>query len=196
MNAEHGRIAIGILGSGAGSNARAIIQHSQESTASYTVVAVYSTKADAGILEVARSMGIDAVALPRENWDHALSLDLDRRGIRVLALAGCMRKLPDAIIHQLRGHVVNIHPSLLPSYGGQGMYGIHVHRAVIAAGETSTGATVHRVTTDYDEGAILEQRPLRISTNETPEALQDRVKRIEHVLYPVAIDTYCRSLEP
>ena len=194
MNAEHNRIGVGILGSGAGSNARAIIQRSQETSASYTVLAVYSTKAEAGILDVARSMGVDAVALPNEDWERALLSDVANRGIRVLALAGFMRKLPDAIIRQLSGHVVNIHPSLLPSYGGQGMYGIHVHRAVIAAGEECTGATVHRVTTGYDEGAVIEQSPLRILTDETPESLQERVKLIEHSLYPVAIDTYCRSL--
>ncbi|MEN9282037.1 MAG: hypothetical protein RL594_972 [Bacteroidota bacterium] len=194
MNAEHDRIGVGILGSGAGSNARAIIQRSRETSASYTVLAVYSTKAEAGILDVARSMGVDAVALPNEDWERALSSDVTHRGIRVLALAGFMRKLPDSIIRQLSGHVVNIHPSLLPSYGGQGMYGIHVHRAVIAAGEARSGATVHRVTTGYDEGAIIEQSSLRILTDETPESLQERVKLVEHSLYPVAIDTYCRTL--
>jgi phosphoribosylglycinamide formyltransferase-1 len=112
----------------------------------------------------------------------------------VLALAGFMRKLPESTIVMLNGNVLNVHPALLPKYGGVGMYGLHVHRAVLAAGETVTGATVHRVTAGYDEGAILAQQSLPLADYPSAEVLQQRVKHLEHDLYPRALEAFCRAI--
>jgi phosphoribosylglycinamide formyltransferase-1 len=114
---------------------------------------------------------------------------LETNKIDLIILAGYMRLLGKTILKRYHGRVINIHPALLPKFGGQGMYGMHVHRAVLAAGELETGATVHLVTENYDEGPILAQTKVLIEPADTPESLAERVLRVEHALY---IDTIKR----
>jgi phosphoribosylglycinamide formyltransferase-1 len=187
-------IVVAILGGGAGSNADALIRHGLRPEAPYRVRLVISTRADAGILDVARRHNVEWIVLPAEDWESFLEQKLTAYSVGVLALAGFMRKLPQSTIAMLDGNVLNIHPALLPKYGGAGMYGLHVHRAVLAAGETVTGATVHKVTADYDEGAVLAQQILPLADLPSAEDLQQRVKHLEHDLYPRALDAFCRTM--
>jgi phosphoribosylglycinamide formyltransferase-1 len=187
-------IAVAILGGGAGSNADALIRHGLRPEAPYRVRLVISTRADAGILDVARRHNVEWIVLPAKDWESFLEQKLTEHSVGVLALAGFMRKLPQSTIAMLNGNVLNVHPALLPKYGGAGMYGLHVHRAVLAAGETVTGATVHRVTADYDEGAVLAQQSLPLADLPSAEDLQQRVKHLEHDLYPRALDAFCRTI--
>lgn len=188
-------VAVAILGSGTGSNADALIRYGLLHEAPYKVRLVVSTRAEAGIVGVARQHGVESLVLPLQNWESVLLRHLRQHSIDVLALAGFMRKLPEEIISALDGNVLNVHPALLPAYGGVGMYGLHVHRAVLEAGETVTGATVHMVTAGYDEGAILAQDRIRIEALLSANELQQRVKRIEHTLYPSALAAFCRAMQ-
>ncbi len=187
-------VSVAILGGGAGSNADALIRHGLQAEAPYRVRLVISTKSDAGIVGIAHSHGITCVVLPKDGWEESLDLCLREHVIEVLTLAGFMRKLPESTIALLGGNVLNVHPALLPKYGGAGMYGIHVHRAVLAAGENVSGATVHKVTGIYDEGAVIAQQSLPITDNPTAEDLQQRIKHLEHEVYPRALDVFCTSL--
>ncbi len=187
-------ISVAILGGGAGSNAEALIRYGLGAEAPYRVRLVISTRDDAGILDVARRHNVARAVLPPTGWESALEHYLKESAIDLLALAGFMRKLPESVIDALGGNVLNVHPALLPRFGGAGMYGLHVHRAVIASGDKDTGATVHKVTSGYDEGAILAQRSIPIGDHPAPEELQQRVKQIEHSLYPAVLAAYCMDM--
>lgn len=192
MTSVDQRVPVAILGSGTGSNAAALIDYSSQNDVSYRVVVVIASRVDAGIVSVAEERHVPAVVLPKDHWEEALAAALKAHHVAVLALAGFLRKLPETIIGQMDGNVLNIHPALLPSFGGHGMYGIHVHRAVLEAKETMTGATVHKVTSEYDEGSILRQMRTAVIDGDDPKTLQNRVKSLEHRLYPLSLDEFCR----
>jgi len=194
MTAVDKRISVAVLGSGAGSNAAALIDRSSANDSSYQIDLVIATRGDAGIVSVASDRRIPVVVLPAEHWEESLLSALQSHQIAVLALAGFLRKLPESVITLLEGNVLNIHPALLPRFGGQGMYGLHVHTAVIEAGESITGATLHRVTQEYDEGAILAQMSVEVRAGDDPRTLQNRVKTIEHRLYPEIMNVYCQHI--
>lgn len=187
-------LRVAVLGSGTGTNAEALIEHGLQTGSSYRIVLVVSTRPDAGITDVARRLGVPVCILPQSDWEAALIGALHDNGIAILALAGFMRKISPQVIDSLHGRVVNIHPALLPNHGGKGMYGIHVHRAVIAATEALSGATVHLVTEEYDQGSIISQASVKVFEDDTPEQLQDRVKHLEHVLYPRALEQYAKRV--
>lgn len=184
---------IAILGSGTGSNARALIEQAEQRN--YEVKVVISSKLSAGIVHVA-----DAAEIPSRTVrgvgeqfvDEILSIQSEF-STSVLVLAGFMRLLSKRIVEAYCGNVLNIHPALLPKFGGKGMYGIHVHKAVLEANETVSGATVHIVTENYDEGAIIAQQQIALTDTLTPEQLQQLVKNIEHTLYPSALESYILS---
>ena len=186
---------IAIIGSGSGTNARALCSHARDSASTYQVCLVISTKGSAGIMGVAEEFDVPACVLEySETFEQGVLEALLQHRIDVLLLAGLMRHLPMSIVQVMHGHVLNIHPSLLPLHGGKGMYGIHVHRAVLAAGDSVTGATVHVVTEEYDDGRIVAQDQLDIRTGESDVELQERVKALEHSLYPRAVDKFCAEL--
>ncbi|MBN9399026.1 MAG: phosphoribosylglycinamide formyltransferase ['Candidatus Kapabacteria' thiocyanatum] len=189
---------VAVLGSGAGSNARALIRYSQSDAACpYRVVLVVGTRPDSGIVQMARDLGVEShvlVGKAQEESAGELLEVLRKNDVEVLALAGFMRLLPQSVIQGMSGHVLNIHPALLPRFGGKGMYGMHVHRAVIEAVETESGCTVHMVDGEYDRGRILGQRRVPIVSSDTPETLQDKVKEAEHRLYPEVLSSYVRHL--
>ncbi|MBU3742196.1 MAG: phosphoribosylglycinamide formyltransferase [Candidatus Kapabacteria bacterium] len=206
MNHSHSRPPIpiparlAVFGSGAGSNARAIIEWVRNASidAPYDVVLIVSTSPSAGINDVARAYGLPLLVLERsmpvvEQTDVLLQA-LREHAITIVALAGYLRKVEPAIIHMVGNHILNIHPSLLPAYGGQGMYGATVHQAVLAAGETETGVTVHLVTDVYDDGAILAQQRVPVLDADTVSELAARVRNVEHLLYPSAIAAYVREM--
>ena len=145
-------------------------------------------------MDFAKEYGIQTIHLSESQFDShdefaRTMLDALRdRQIDMILLAGYLRKIPDAVIAAYPEKIVNIHPSLLPEFGGHGMYGIRVHEAVIASGETRSGATVHFVNEEYDKGRIIKQNHVPVMPDDTPESLAERVLRCEHRLYPDALE--------
>jgi len=188
---------VAIAGSGAGSNARALIEHSKQNAhPDYTVDVVITTADTAGIVGVADEYQIPCrVITSRDSEEMAnqfLAI-LNEFSIEILALAGFLRLLPVSVIEHLGGNILNIHPSLLPRHGGKGMYGRRVHEAVITSGDRETGATVHLVTVNYDEGQIVDSERFAIPAGIDAEELENLVRATEHVLYPRALQNYCRQ---
>lgn len=122
-----------------------------------------------------------------EQLDRAMMRSLQEAAVDLVVLAGYMKKIGPITLSAFSNRILNIHPSLLPKFGGQGMYGIRVHEAVIASGDSSTGATVHLIDNGYDKGQILRQAMVKVDTKDTPESLQKRVLALEHQLYPDTI---------
>lgn len=186
---ERGRVAILVGSKGRGSNMEAIVRASQEPGFPMEVAVVFAPSDTAPAIERAHSLGVPVVVLPSEPEAFAQSLlrEVAERNVDLLCLAGYMRLIPATVVEALRGRILNIHPALLPKFGGKGMYGMRVHEAVLAAGETESGATVHFVNERYDEGDILIQRRVPVLPNDTPETLAARVLEQEHRAYPEAI---------
>lgn len=186
------RARIAVLASGRGSNLRAILSYLDASSgrASYDVAAVISNKSDAPALALARERGIAAFAIdPATDSGGAELLGLfDRNRIDIVALAGYLKKIPRSVVTAYAGRMLNVHPALLPAHGGAGMYGIRVHAAVIAGGDSETGVTVHMVDAEYDRGPIVAQWKVPVLPGDDAHSLADRVLSIEHILYPRAID--------
>jgi formyltetrahydrofolate-dependent phosphoribosylglycinamide formyltransferase len=172
---------IAVFASGNGSNLQAIIDHG------LAVDLVISDRADAGALDRAARAGIEALPLANHADGPALHAALRDRRIDLVALAGYLRHVPDAVTRAYRGQMLNVHPSLLPAFGGPGMYGRRVHAAALAAGVRVSGATVHFVDEAYDRGPIIAQWPVPVRPDDSPEALAARVLRVEHTLYPRAL---------
>ena len=187
-------LPIAVLASGGGSNLQALIDHFNASGSPAARVAlVVSDRAEAGALERARRAGIPArhVAVKgraAEDVGAELIRLLEQHDIGLVALAGYLRLVPAEVVRRYAGRIVNIHPALLPSFGGPGMYGARVHQAVIAAGVAVTGATVHLVDEEYDRGRILARWPVPVMPDDSAESLAARVLAVEHVLYPVVVE--------
>ena len=190
---------IAVFASGRGSNVEAILNAIQRGTLPARVVVLVSNKSGAGAIELARAHGIPAVHLSQQQFpgeeeyvERLLSVLSEHRA-DFIALAGYLKKIPSRVTERFRNRIVNIHPALLPKFGGHGMYGIHVHEAVLKAGEKISGATVHIVDEEYDRGAIVMQKAVNIAPGETPETLAARVLTIEHELYPEALRAFAEG---
>lgn len=185
--------AIAVLASGSGSNLQSIIDHIEAGKLPAKIAFVLSNNSASGALERARRHGLKAVHFSTrihpdpDQYARALLALHREAGVEWVVLAGYMKHLPVSFIHAFQGRIVNIHPALLPRFGGQGMFGIHVHEAVIAAQAAESGATVHFVTEDYDEGPVYMQEKVAVLPNDTPEILAKRVLSVEHRLYPKAL---------
>lgn len=190
MSAAGARLAV--LASGGGSNLQAILDHfaALGPAAPGAVVLVVSDRAAAGALERARRAGIPTAHLPAREGDRLLGL-LQDAGVTHVALAGYLRLIPPEVVAAFRGRLVNIHPALLPAFGGPGMYGHHVHDAVVRAGATTSGATVHFVDERYDEGAVIAQWAVPVHAGDLPDAVAARVLAVEHRLYPRCVEALC-----
>jgi formyltetrahydrofolate-dependent phosphoribosylglycinamide formyltransferase len=191
---------IAVFGSGRGSNFQAILHAIDEgSIPGARIACVISNNSLAGILEIARSRSIAAIQLSQKNFPdpesftQALLEFLRQHDANFIVLAGYMKLLPPAVIAAFRHRIINIHPALLPRFGGKGMYGIRVHEAVLAAGEAESGATVHFVDEVYDHGAIILQKKVPVLPGDTPEILASRVLSIEHEIYPEAVRRFARG---
>jgi phosphoribosylglycinamide formyltransferase 1 len=179
---------LGILLSGSGTTYANLAQAVAEGRVPAEIAVVVASRADAGGLERARALG-HATAVAGDG--AAVERALRAQGASWVAMCGWMRYWdPPA---DFRGRVLNIHPSLLPAFGGRGMYGLHVHRAVLAAGVTVSGCTVHVVAGPYDSGPVLAQRQVEVLPDDTPETLQERVQACERDLYPQAIAAAIRA---
>lgn len=181
---------VAVLASGGGTNLQAILDYfdAQGENRHAAIVLVASERASAHALERARARGIAAVTLDTHQRSEGMVALLESHGIDLIALAGYLRFVPVEVTRRWHGRIVNIHPSLLPSFGGSGMYGLRVHQAAIAAGVRVTGVTVHFVDEEYDRGPIIAQWPVPVFSDDTPEMLAARVLAAEHVIYPEAID--------
>jgi formyltetrahydrofolate-dependent phosphoribosylglycinamide formyltransferase len=175
---------IGVFVSGRGSNLAALHAHLQH-IGGAEVVLVASDRATSGALAWARDRGIphDVIAGNTAAPGAMLSL-LQARGVELVVLAGYLRLVPGEVVHAYRGRMINVHPALLPGFGGPGMYGARVHRAVLAAGARVSGPTVHFVDEIYDHGAIIAQWPVPVFADDTEVTLAARVLRAEHLLLP------------
>jgi formyltetrahydrofolate-dependent phosphoribosylglycinamide formyltransferase len=186
------RARIGVLASGGGSNLQAILDHFDalgEARAG-DVVVVASNRPDAGALARGRRAGIPSVVLRSPHAPEGADVAdvLSREGVELVALAGYMRLVPPEVTRAYHGRMVNVHPALLPDFGGPGMYGARVHRAVVAAGARESGPTVHFVDEVYDHGAVIAQWPVPVLANDDEHSLAARVLRAEHLLYPRVLD--------
>ncbi len=183
------KIRLGFLASGRGSNMLAMIDNCEVGKLNAKPVVVISNNADAGALVYAREAGIPAFHLSSNTHEDESVLDqeitniLKSHEVDWVILAGYMKKIGPRLLGEFQGKIFNIHPSLLPRHGGQGMYGVHVHEAVLASGESETGVTIHMVDGEYDQGRILAQEKVFVEADDTPESLAARVLKVEHELY-------------
>jgi phosphoribosylglycinamide formyltransferase-1 len=183
---------IAVLASGGGSNLQSILDFlaARPEPRGAEVVVVASDRPDAGALERARKAGIPAEVLRTKKHPDGRDLMevLASHRVDFIALAGYLRLLPKEVVAEFPNRVVNVHPALLPAFGGPGMYGERVHRAVLACGATVSGATVHYVDEEYDHGAILAQWPVPVLADDSAHTLAARVLKVEHVLYPRVVE--------
>ena len=194
------KVKISILVSGGGSNLQAIIDNIENgSLQNAEIVQVISSREDAFALERAKRAGIKGVVISKEAFPDSdvlakeLIKVLENAGTDIVVLAGYMSILHEDVIKKYHGRMINIHPSLLPKFGGKGFYGIKVHEAVIAAGEKVSGATVHFVEYEIDTGEIILQREVPVKEGDDAETLAKRVLEVEHVIYTEALQKVISS---
>jgi formyltetrahydrofolate-dependent phosphoribosylglycinamide formyltransferase len=187
------RTRIAAFVSGGGSNFVAVheFQRARGELAAGEVVLVVSNKSGCGALARAIERGITSVVLANAKDGDALLALLREQQIDVLVLAGYLALVPPVVTRAYRGRIVNVHPSLLPAFGGPGMYGRHVHAAVLTTGARISGATVHFVDEVYDRGAIIAQWPVPVFEEDSPETLAGRILRVEHALLPRVVELLC-----
>ncbi|MDE7413547.1 MAG: phosphoribosylglycinamide formyltransferase [Muribaculaceae bacterium] len=180
---------IAIFASGNGSNAENIIKFFQSDDSDIEVVLVICNRKDAGVYERAHRLNTEILYLPKSsiNDENVLMPILEKYKIDFIVLAGFMLMIPSFILSRFPNSVINIHPSLLPKYGGKGMYGKFVHEAVVAAGEKESGITIHRVTDKCDEGEIIFQTSIPVSKEDTPESVEQKIHRLEKEYFPKVI---------
>ena len=181
---------LAVLASGRGSNLQAIIDHfdnlARERIAKVALVA--SNRADSPALIRAATSSIDIASFDATDDGSQLLGLLRKFRIDLVVLAGYLKKIPTTVTREYAGRIVNIHPALLPAFGGEGMYGAKVHEAVIASGAKESGVTVHLVDEDYDRGPIVAQWRVPVEKSDTAESLAARVLEVEHVVYPRAVE--------
>jgi phosphoribosylglycinamide formyltransferase-1 len=190
---------IAVFGSGRGSNFQSILTAiDQGKIPGARVCVVVSNNPGAGILAIARAHALPGLHLSQKQFPDevtfatAMLSTLRGHGADFIALAGYLKRVPSSIVAAYRHRIVNIHPALLPRFGGAGMYGLRVHEAVIASGATVSGATVHFVDEEYDRGPIILQKTVPVLPGDTPESLAARVLEVEHEIYPAAIRSIAR----
>ncbi len=180
---------IALFASGAGTNAANIINYFKGHE-TIGVALVVSNRAEAGVLSIAAEAGIPSVIIEKENFfrgDGYVSL-LKEHHIDFIVLAGFLWKIPQRLIAAYPLSIVNIHPALLPAYGGRGMYGMNVHSAVVAAAEKQSGITIHFVDEHYDNGDIIFQERCEVEAGDTPEMLAQKIHALEYAHYPRIIE--------
>jgi len=181
---------LAVLASGRGSNLQAIIDHfdsiARERIA--RVVLVASNRPDCPALLRAATASIDIASFDAAD-DGSSLLDLLRRfRVDIVVLAGYLKRIPSSVVREYAGRIINVHPALLPAFGGEGMYGARVHEAVIASGAAESGVSVHLVDDEYDRGPVVAQWRVPVEKSDTPESLAARVLAVEHVVYPRVIE--------
>jgi phosphoribosylglycinamide formyltransferase-1 len=186
---------IAILASGAGSNAQKILEHFSDRM-DIAVRLIVSNKQEAGVLNIAKVASIDTFVVTRDSFYSStdLLIELNKRNIDFIVLAGFLWLIPPYLIQHYPDRIINIHPALLPKYGGKGMYGHFVHEAVHLAKDNHSGITIHYVNEKYDEGSIVFQEKCEILPSDQPEDIAKKVQVLEHLYYPTVIDQLVSSL--
>jgi phosphoribosylglycinamide formyltransferase-1 len=186
---------IAIFASGAGSNAQKILEYFSDRM-DIAVRLIISNKKEAGVLNIAKLASIDTFVVTRDTFYSTTDLlvELDKRNIDFIVLAGFLWLIPPYLIQHYPDRIINIHPALLPKYGGKGMYGHFVHEAVHLAKDTHSGITIHFVNEKYDEGSIVFQERCEILPSDQPEDIAKKVQVLEHSYYPTVIDQLVSSL--
>ena len=192
------KLRAAVFASGGGSNFQALLDH-QDAEGSWEIVLLVSNRDGAGVLGRARAAGMTTEVV---KTDGRLAPDVARdtldvlaeHGVDLILLAGYLRLVPEAVVTRYPQRILNIHPALLPAFGGAGMYGMNVHRAVIDSGNLESGATVHFVDEEYDRGSIIAQRSVPVNADDTPGDLAARVLEVEHCLYSEAVDHLCEAI--
>lgn len=198
--APEGKVRVAVFASGGGSTAQALIEFARRDNAAYEVSLVASNNSKSGARAVAESFRIpfrhiSSKTHPGEHdYEQALAEILHEYSIELVALAGYNKLIPAGIVSGFRGRILNVHPSLLPKYGGSGMFGLIVHQQVVKNRELFSGSTVHIVDEMYDSGEILEQTYVELAPDETPETLEEKIKAKERDAYPAAVDRFARRL--
>lgn len=176
-----------IFASGSGTNAKNIIEYFGNRTTG-TVVAVFSNNSNATVLEKAQKLNVPTVVFSKEelNSDKILQ-KVNTFQPDLIVLAGFLLKFPENLIEAYPNRIINIHPALLPKFGGKGMYGMHIHKAVVENNEKETGITIHYVNENYDEGAIIFQQSVALSETDTPESVAVKIHALEQKHFPEVI---------
>ncbi|MCU0336285.1 MAG: phosphoribosylglycinamide formyltransferase [Sediminibacterium sp.] len=185
------KIRLSVWGSGTGSNADIIMRYFHNHP-TIQVAQIVSNKSDVGILDKAAKWGVPSLVIVRERFvkGDAYIPELQNAQIDKIVLAGFLWKVPETLIAAFPSSIVNIHPALLPKYGGKGMYGMHVHEAVIAAGEQQSGITIHLVDEQYDHGKHLAQFTCDVHSSDTPQDLATKIHALEHRHYSEVIEQW------
>lgn len=193
-------LKIAVFASGKGSNLNAIINAINNGMIPNTqIVCVISNNSDSGALQIGKNFGISSYHISRkqfisdDKYNTAIMKVLESHNTNFIVLAGYMKLLDTSIVQRYRNRILNIHPALLPKYGGKGMYGRYVHEKVLACGEKYSGVTVHIVDEEYDHGPIVLQVQVEISEKETPESLERKIQNLEHKIYPEAIKLFAEG---
>ncbi len=181
--------SIALFASGNGSNAVNLI-HFFQNHPQIEVKSLVCNKREAPVVAKAESLGIEVLVFSNEEFESGLTVlqELDYRAIDWIVLAGFLRKIPVNIIRGYQNRIINIHPSLLPKYGGKGMYGKFVHEAVIGAKELKSGISIHLVNEEFDQGEILAQFETELSLNDTSDSLAEKIQQLEHKHFPIIVE--------
>jgi phosphoribosylglycinamide formyltransferase-1 len=177
-----------IFASGSGTNAENIIKYfGNRSTG--TVVAVFSNNSNATVLDKAKKLGVPTVIFSKEELNSGKTLQkVNDFQPDLIVLAGFLLKFPENLIEAYPNRIINVHPALLPKFGGKGMYGMHIHKAVVENNEKETGITIHYVNENYDEGNIIFQESVTLSETDTPESVAVKIHALEQQYFPVVIE--------
>jgi phosphoribosylglycinamide formyltransferase-1 len=194
------QLHIAVFASGRGSNFRAVLEKIQSGEIpNANIVVVISNSSTAGALEIARSHSIPAIHYSRtrfgsdEEFSGKLRSLLSEYGVNLIILTGYMKLMPQEIVRQYRHRILNVHPALLPAFGGKGMFGHYVHEAVIAYGAKVSGATVHIVDEEYDHGPVVLQECIAVDSDDSPDSLAEKVLKIEHRLLSEAVKLFAEG---
>jgi len=191
MSIKPSDFRLAIFASGTGSNAQKIIDYFRNRPGT-SISLIVSNKPGAGVLEIADKEGIPYIIIEKERFfrGDAYLPELKNHQIDAIVLAGFLWKIPKALIKAFPHKIINIHPALLPKYGGKGMYGHFVHEAVIAAKERESGVTIHYVDEVYDHGAIIFQAYCTIESDDTPDSLAKKIQKLEHLHFPRVVEEW------
>lgn len=193
--------SFGVMASGGGSNFKALLEKVQDGSLRAKCAFLIVNNGDCGAVQIAKEFGVPTFHISGKThpeqleYEEALLGVLSNHPVDLLLLAGYMKKIPDSLIQVLPERILNIHPALLPKYGGKGFWGMNVHRAVIENHEKQSGPTVHLVTSEIDKGRILAQTPVPVLEGDSPEELAARVLQQEHRLYWKTVLDYAKTLK-
>ncbi|MBD3378405.1 phosphoribosylglycinamide formyltransferase [candidate division KSB1 bacterium] len=193
------KLNIAVFVSGRGSNLDSIFGQIKTGRLNASIALVISNRSDAPALDLARSQGAKAIHLAPNQFDDEPAYQetllnlLQTENIDLVVLAGYLKKIPAAVVNQYKHKMINIHPALLPAFGGKGLYGRYVHEAVLEFGAKISGATVHFVDTEYDTGPPIVQECVPVLDDDTPESLAKRILEVEHRILPQAIEYFCNN---